>query len=108
MPPIQIKKLEFKILKCLLFMMQLAVIESHSATLADASAFQASALRTAADLISRWSHPIVIPFLIGTHGDGAVGVMKSHYPERGGGLFVVFEIGADYGDRYLLRVPCSV
>ena len=50
----------------------------------------------------------MIPFLIGPHGDGAVGVMKSRYPERGGGLFDVFEIGADYGDRYLLRVPCSV
>lgn len=46
------KKLEFKIFKCLLFMMQLALIEGHSARFADASAFQASALRTAADSIS--------------------------------------------------------
>jgi hypothetical protein len=42
---------------------------------------------------------IVIPFLIGTNGDGAGDAVKSHYPERGAGLFVDFAIGADYADN---------
>jgi len=46
------RKPEFKFLKSLLFMMQLTLIAGHSATLAHASAFAASTLRTAADSIS--------------------------------------------------------
>ena len=45
-------KFELKALKCLLFMMQMALIEGHFVTSVDAGAFQASALRTATDSIS--------------------------------------------------------
>ena len=64
------KKLEFKSLKWLL-LMQLALIAGHSATLANASAFEASTLRTAADSISlvvaSHCHPI---FFIAPMGMG--------------------------------------
>lgn len=53
-----------------------------------------------------WSHRIVVPFLIGTNGDGAVDVVKSHCPERGAGPFVAFEIGAGCGDK--VRSVCSL
>ena len=40
------KKFALKVLKCLLFMMQVALIEGHFVTSVDAGAFQTSALRT--------------------------------------------------------------
>ena len=36
-----------------------------------------------------------------TNGDGAGDAVKSHYPERGAGLFVDLAIGADYADKCL-------
>ena len=49
---------------------------------------------------SRWrSRRTVIPFRIGTNGDGVGDAVKSNCLERGAGLCVDFEIGTDFGDN---------